>query len=99
VLARDWLAGTPRLAAILAGDCDCGLVLLLRSPLDSSGARLTPISSMSANSKLVRVSNAARTPADETERLVCQALVDLEANVSELKAELRCVLRMSAALT
>jgi len=51
---------------------------------------------MSANSKLVRVSNAARTPADETERLVCQALVDLEANVSELKAELR-PLQISAA--
>ena len=66
--------------------------VVMRSLSGPSATPLMLISSMSASAKLVRVSNAARTPADETERLVCQALVDLEANVSELKAELRCVL-------
>ena len=49
-----------------------------------------------ATGKLVRSSNAARTPADETEKLVCQALLDLENNVNDLKAELR-PLQISAA--
>lgn len=49
-----------------------------------------------SSSKLVRSANAPRTPADETEKLVCQALLDLETNVNELKAELR-PLQISAA--
>lgn len=48
------------------------------------------------NSKILRTANAPTTPPDETETSVAQALIDLENNVPELKAELR-VLQISAA--
>jgi small subunit ribosomal protein S7e len=51
---------------------------------------------MSAQRKILRTANAPSTPPDETETKVAQALVDLEANVPELKAELR-PLQISAA--
>jgi len=46
--------------------------------------------------KILRTANAPTTPPDETETSVAQALVDLENNVPELKAELR-PLQISAA--
>jgi small subunit ribosomal protein S7e len=46
--------------------------------------------------KILRTANAPTTPPDETETSVAQALIDLENNVPELKAELR-VLQISAA--
>ncbi|KAK2466409.1 hypothetical protein APHAL10511_002051 [Amanita phalloides] len=51
---------------------------------------------MSVNHKIFRTANAARTAPDETETNVAQALIDLENNVPELKAELR-PLQISAA--
>ena len=39
--------------------------------------------------KILRTANAPHTTPDETEIAVAQALIDLENNVSELKAELR----------
>ncbi|KAF9246923.1 40S ribosomal protein S7 [Melanogaster broomeanus] len=51
---------------------------------------------MSANHKILRTANAPQTSPDETETSVAQALVDLENNVPELKAELRA-LQISAA--
>jgi small subunit ribosomal protein S7e len=48
------------------------------------------------NQKILRTANAPTTPPDETEISVAQALIDLENNVPELKAELR-VLQISAA--
>ena len=46
--------------------------------------------------KILRTANAPTTAPDETETSVAQALIDLENNVPELKAELR-VLQISAA--
>jgi small subunit ribosomal protein S7e len=46
--------------------------------------------------KVVRTANAPKTPPDETETSVAQALIDLENNVPELKNELRA-LQISAA--
>jgi len=46
--------------------------------------------------KIVRTANAPKTPPDETETSVAQALIDLENNVPELKNELRA-LQISAA--
>jgi small subunit ribosomal protein S7e len=51
---------------------------------------------MSANNKILRTANAPQTSPDETETNVAQALIDLENNVPELKAELR-PLQISAA--
>lgn len=51
---------------------------------------------MSLNHKILRTANAPRTPPDETETNVVQALIDLENNVPELKTELRA-LQISAA--
>lgn len=51
---------------------------------------------MSLNHKILRTANAPRAPPDETETNVVQALIDLENNVPELKAELRA-LQISAA--
>jgi small subunit ribosomal protein S7e len=51
---------------------------------------------MSVNHKILRTANAPNQPADETETSVAQALIDLENNVPELKAELR-PLQISAA--
>ena len=51
---------------------------------------------MSVQRKILRTANAPSTPPDETETKVAQALVDLEANVPDLKAELR-PLQISAA--
>ncbi|KAF8351231.1 40S ribosomal protein S7 [Amanita rubescens] len=51
---------------------------------------------MSLNHKISRTANAPRSPPDETETNVAQALIDLENNVPELKAELR-PLQISAA--
>ena len=39
--------------------------------------------------KILRTANAPNVPPTETEVLVCQALIDLENHVPELKAELR----------
>lgn len=47
-------------------------------------------------SKILRSANAPKTSADATELLVAQALLDLENNVADLKAELR-PLQISAA--
>ena len=43
----------------------------------------------SVQHKIFRTANAPTGPADEVETVVAQALLDLESNVSELKAELR----------
>jgi len=51
---------------------------------------------MSVNHKILRTANAPTTSPDETEVNVAQALLDLESNVPELKAELR-PLQISAA--
>ncbi|KAF8558983.1 40S ribosomal protein S7 [Imleria badia] len=51
---------------------------------------------MSVNHKILRTANAPETAPDETETSVAQALIDLENNVPELKAELRA-LQISAA--
>ncbi|KAK0231124.1 40S ribosomal protein S7 [Armillaria fumosa] len=51
---------------------------------------------MSVTAKILRTANAPSTPPDETETSVAQALLDLENNVPELKAELR-PLQISAA--
>ncbi|KAH7914383.1 40S ribosomal protein S7 [Hygrophoropsis aurantiaca] len=51
---------------------------------------------MSVNHKILRTANAPTTSPDETETSVAQALIDLENNVPELKAELR-PLQISAA--
>ena len=51
---------------------------------------------MSYNSKILRTANAPLTPPNEIEQQIAQALVDLEQNVPELKAELR-QLQISAA--
>ncbi|KAG9317184.1 40S ribosomal protein S7 [Chiua virens] len=45
--------------------------------------------SMSVNHKILRTANAPQTSPDETETSLAQALIDLENNVPELKAELR----------
>lgn len=50
----------------------------------------------SMSNKILRTANAPTTPPDETELSVAQALIDLENNVPELKAELR-PLQISAA--
>jgi len=46
--------------------------------------------------KIYRTANAPRTTPDETEIIVTQALIDLENNVPDLKAELR-ILQISSA--
>lgn len=51
---------------------------------------------MSVNNKILRTANATRNAPDETEIAVAQALLDLENNVPDLKAELR-PLQISAA--
>jgi hypothetical protein len=51
---------------------------------------------MSVNNKILRTANAPTTAPDETEISVAQALIDLENNVPDLKAELR-PLQISAA--
>ncbi|KAK0453289.1 40S ribosomal protein S7 [Armillaria borealis] len=51
---------------------------------------------MSVTTKILRTANAPSAPPDETETSVAQALLDLENNVPELKAELR-PLQISAA--
>ncbi|KIK27571.1 hypothetical protein PISMIDRAFT_674444 [Pisolithus microcarpus 441] len=51
---------------------------------------------MSVAVKILRTANAPNTAPDETETSVAQALLDLETNVPELKAELR-PLQISAA--
>ncbi|KAI0375711.1 40S ribosomal protein S7 [Pilatotrama ljubarskyi] len=61
------------------------------------GDRLGPSSfKMSVQHKIFRTANAPRTPPDETELAVAQAMVDLENSAPELKAELR-PLQISAA--
>lgn len=50
----------------------------------------------SIDHKVLRTANAPKTSPDETEQSVAQALIDLENNVPELKAELRA-LQISAA--
>ncbi|KAF8192425.1 40S ribosomal protein S7 [Pholiota molesta] len=64
------------------------------SPGASRRALLVKMSTVTT--KIQRTANAPRTPADETEIAVAQALIDLENNVPELKNELR-VLTISAA--
>lgn len=49
-----------------------------------------------AASKILRTANAPKSAPDATELLVAQALLDLENNVADLKAELR-PLQISAA--
>jgi small subunit ribosomal protein S7e len=50
----------------------------------------------SVNNKIYRTANAPTTKPDEVEISVAQALIDLEASVGDLKAELR-PLQISAA--
>ncbi|KAH9947251.1 40S ribosomal protein S7 [Amylocystis lapponica] len=70
----------------------------LRSSLDSNqhSGKLALRFKMSVQHKIFRTANAPTTPPDETEISVVQALIDLETNVPELKAELR-PLQISAA--
>lgn len=56
----------------------------------------TTAPSMSVQNKILRTANAPGGAPDETETAVAQALLDLEANVPDLKAELR-PLQISAA--
>lgn len=59
--------------------------------------RLFHLSTMSSfTTKIQRTANAPTTAPDETEQTVAQAILDLENNVPELKAELRA-LQISAA--
>jgi small subunit ribosomal protein S7e len=51
---------------------------------------------MSYQSKILRTANAPQVPPTEIEQQIAQALVDLEANVPDLKSELR-QLQISAA--
>ncbi len=51
---------------------------------------------MSVSTKIYRTANAPQTSPSEIETTVAQSLLDLEANVPELKAELR-PLQISAA--
>jgi len=51
---------------------------------------------MSAGGKILRSANATRAPPDATELDIAQALVDLEASVPDLKAELRTLQFSSA---
>ena len=51
---------------------------------------------MSVQHKIFRTANAPRTPPDETEVAVAQAIIDLENSAPELKGELR-PLQISAA--
>lgn len=51
---------------------------------------------MSVNHKVLRTANAPSGPPSELETKVAQALIELESNVPELKAELR-LLQISAA--
>ena len=44
---------------------------------------------MSTSHKIIRTANALDTPPDELELKIAQALLDLEANVPDLKTELR----------
>ncbi|OSD04320.1 40S ribosomal protein S7 [Trametes coccinea BRFM310] len=61
------------------------------------GDRLGPSSfKMSVQHKIFRTANAPRTPPDETEIAVAQAMIDLENSAPELKSELR-PLQISAA--
>ena len=53
-------------------------------------------SKMSVQHKIFRTANAPRTPPDETETAVAQAIIDLENSAPELKGELR-PLQISAA--
>ena len=53
-------------------------------------------SKMSVQHKIFRTANAPRTPPDETEVAVAQAIIDLENSAPELKGELR-PLQISAA--
>ena len=50
----------------------------------------------SAGGKILRSANATRAPPDATELDIAQALVDLEASVPDLKAELRTLQFSSA---
>ncbi|GAC71526.1 hypothetical protein PANT_3d00081 [Moesziomyces antarcticus T-34] len=50
---------------------------------------LSPAPPRDDDQKIFRTANAPTGPADEVETVVAQALIDLESNVSELKAELR----------
>merc|ERR1712093_938459 len=54
---------------------------------DTPCSLLHPQATMST--KILRTSNATRAPPDEVELSVAQALIDLEASVADLKAELR----------
>jgi small subunit ribosomal protein S7e len=51
---------------------------------------------MSFQNKILRTANAPQVPPSEVEQQIAQALLDLEANVPELKSELR-QLQISAA--
>ncbi|KAF8138160.1 40S ribosomal protein S7 [Boletus edulis] len=65
-------------------------------PRGSEEQRWVDEPTMSVNHKILRTANAPQTSPDETETSLAQALIDLENNVPELKAELR-PLQISAA--
>lgn len=68
----------------------------MATTLDADLLRPRTSSNMSVQYKIFRTANAPTTPPDEVETNVAQALIDLEANVPELKSELR-PLQISAA--
>mgnify|MGYP000044345696 FL=1 len=56
----------------------------------ADNACLNPTATMaSVNAKIFRTANAPAGAPSEVETLVCQALIDLESHIPELKAELR----------
>ena len=61
-----------------------------------TSARTPSSFKMSVQHKIFRTANALRTPPDETEVAVAQAIIDLENSAPELKGELR-PLQISAA--
>ncbi|KAF7313558.1 40S ribosomal protein [Mycena chlorophos] len=81
----------------ISGDPITPNQFFVEPPSDTNAdAAHRPLPVMSASSKILRTANAPTTAPDETEVSVAQALIDLENNVPELKAELR-PLQISAA--
>ncbi|KII95914.1 hypothetical protein PLICRDRAFT_87223 [Plicaturopsis crispa FD-325 SS-3] len=78
------------------GDAEKKWVDEFKKSRDGSYSGLSPLTTMSVTHKILRTANAPTTAPDETELSVAQAIVDLENNVPELKAELR-PLQISAA--
>jgi len=64
----------------------------LEAPVCDAGAPSLPTNAMATvNQKIFRTANAPNTAPTEAETTVCQALIDLESHIPELKAELRAL--------